>query len=85
MRALLAIGCNEYDGALKLNGAEVDATRIFDALVRPDTGWYDGARSRLLLSPTLDIVRAALSRALNCAAGDILIAGASDGTGWLHL
>ena len=60
MRVILAIGCNEYDDALQLNGAEADATRIFEALVRPDTGWYDGTRSRLLLSPTLDMVRAAL-------------------------
>lgn len=49
-----------YDDALQLTGAEADATRIFEALVRPDTGWYDGTRSRLLLSPTLDMVRAAL-------------------------
>jgi Caspase domain len=60
VRALLAIGCNEYDDASKLNGAEADATRIFEALVRPGSGWYDNARSRLLLSPTLDDVRKAL-------------------------
>lgn len=60
MRVLLAIGCNQYEECTELDGAEGDAKRMFDALVRADGGWYDGARSRLLLSPTLDEVRTAL-------------------------
>ncbi|GAA0766188.1 caspase family protein [Ideonella azotifigens] len=60
MRVLLAIGCNEYNEAGPLTGAEPDAQRIFDALVSAKSPWYDGGRSRLLRSPTLDDVRAVL-------------------------
>lgn len=60
MRVLLAIGCNEYNEAGPLTGAEPDAQRIFDALVSAKSPWYDGGRSRLLRSPTLDEVRAVL-------------------------
>lgn len=60
MRVLLAIGCNEYNEADSLTGAEPDAQRIFDALVSAESPWYDGERSRLLRSPTLDEVRAVL-------------------------
>lgn len=60
MRVLLAIGCNEYNEADRLTGAESDAQRIFDALVSTQSPWYDAGRSRLLHSPTLDEVRAAL-------------------------
>lgn len=60
MRVLLAIGCNEYDEADPLTGAVPDAQRIFDALVRADSAWYDAGRSRLLRSPTLDQARAVL-------------------------
>lgn len=60
MRVLLAIGCNEYNEAGPLTGAEPDAQRIFDALVSTKSPWYDGGRSRLLLSPTLNDVRAVL-------------------------
>jgi hypothetical protein len=64
VRALLAIGCNSYDHATQLTGAERDAQRIFDALSRPHVGDYDISRSSLLLSPTLDEVRRALKDVL---------------------
>lgn len=60
MRVLLAIGCNEYNEASPLTGAEPDAWRIFDALVNAKSPWYDCGRSRMLRSPTLDEVRAVL-------------------------
>lgn len=64
MRVLLAIGCNEYNQADSLSGAEPDAQRIFDALVSAESPWYDGERSRLLRSPTLDEVRAVVREML---------------------
>ncbi len=60
MRVLLAIGCNDYKDADPLNGAELDAQQVFHALVSRKLPWYDPDRSRLLLSPTLDEVRAVL-------------------------
>ena len=66
MRILLAIGCNEYDQADCLSGAELDARRVFDALVRPEVGDYDAIRSKLLLSPTIEVVRQVLTEALFC-------------------
>jgi Caspase domain len=64
MRVLLAIGCNEYNEADPLTSAELDAQRIFNALVTGKSSWYDGDRSRLLLSPTLDEVRSVLREML---------------------
>ncbi|WP_313552700.1 caspase family protein [Brevundimonas sp.] len=64
MRVLLAIGCNVYDHAPDLRGAEVDARRVFEALIREDIGDYDAKVSCLLLSPTLEDVRRALGEAL---------------------
>lgn len=64
MRVLLAIGCNAYDHADQLTGAEADAQRIFGALMRPEVGQYDEARSRLLLSPSLEQVRQCLREVL---------------------
>ena len=64
MRALLAIGCNSYDGANSLEGAEADARSIFHALVESGAGWYDSSRSKLLLSPLLSEVTAALRELL---------------------
>jgi uncharacterized caspase-like protein len=61
VRVLLAIGCNEYNEADQLTGAELDAQRIFDALLSAESPWYDVDRSRLLRSPTLQEVRAVLS------------------------
>lgn len=60
MRVLLAVGCNDYKEATQLNGAELDAQRIFEALISAKSSWYDCDRSRLLLSPTLDEVRTVL-------------------------
>ena len=57
MRLLISIGCNTYDHALALTGAEADARRMFEALIRSDVGEYDSARSKLLLSPSMDEVR----------------------------
>ncbi|MGP8475138.1 caspase family protein [Burkholderia sp. PR2] len=64
MRILLSIGCNEYDHATHLSGAEADARRMYDVLVRPDVGDYDETRSKLLLSPSVDAVRQALREIL---------------------
>lgn len=70
MRVLLAIGCDDYDTESKLGGAELDAQRVFTALMRPEIGDYDPTRSELLRSPTLDEIRAAVRRVL-FAPGDI--------------
>jgi hypothetical protein len=59
MRVLFAIGCNLYEHATQLGGAERDAQRIYGALIRPEIGEYDVYRSRILLSPTFDEVRKA--------------------------
>lgn len=63
-RALIAIGCDHYDHIDPLSGAVADARDVFDTLMRPEVGDYDGARSRLLLSPTLHEVREALTSVL---------------------
>ena len=59
-RALLAIGCNVYDYGRSLDGAELDAQRIFGELIKQDVGNYDASVSKLLLSPTLAEVNEAL-------------------------
>ncbi|MES2878262.1 MAG: caspase family protein [Pseudomonadota bacterium] len=64
MRVLLAIGCDAYDHANLLHGAERDAQRMYDLLIRPAVGEYDTNRSHLLLSPTYSDVREALREAL---------------------
>lgn len=64
MRVLLAIGCNHFDHAKQLSGAEKDARRMFEALIRPEIGQYDPKLSRLLLSPTLEQVRDGLKSVL---------------------
>ncbi|MFJ7788957.1 caspase domain-containing protein [Pseudomonas sp. NPDC096925] len=64
MRILLSIGCNIYEHAQTLNGAERDAQRIFDALTKPEVGQFDTEKSALLLSPTIDEVRQALRNTL---------------------
>ena len=64
MRVLLAIGCNSYDHADLLQGAERDAQRVYELLIRPEVGGYDSIRSRLLLSPTYSDVRDGLREAL---------------------
>lgn len=61
-RVLLAIGCDRYDFLEpNLSGAELDARRVYDQLVKPEVGDYDPSRSRLLLSPTLAEVREAIA------------------------
>jgi len=57
MKVLLAVGCNHFDHATQLTGAEKDAERIFNALINPDIGQYDPKLSRLVLSPTLEQMR----------------------------
>lgn len=64
---LISIGCNSYDyenSFKSLTGAEFDARRIFNALIKPDTGDYDLSRSKLLLSPSIGEVRSALREVL---------------------
>lgn len=63
-RALLAIGCDEYDELGSLTGAEADAAAIFELLIQPQIGDYDAGSSRLLRSPTLQDVRSALTEML---------------------
>lgn len=60
MRCLLSIGCNCYENLDALTGAEADAIRIFNTLLRPDIGGYDAERSRLLLSPNIADLRQAI-------------------------
>jgi Uncharacterized protein containing caspase domain len=61
MKALLAIGCNTYDHINpSLDGAEPDASRIFDGLLKSRSPFYDPDRSIILRSPSVDEVRAAL-------------------------
>ncbi len=60
MRCLLSIGCNRYENLDALTGAEADAIRIFNTLLRPDIGGYDAERSRLLLSPNIADLRQAI-------------------------
>lgn len=63
-RSLIAIGCDIYDHIDPLSGAVADARNVFDTLMQPEVGDYDGERSRLLLSPTLQEVRDALTSVL---------------------
>lgn len=64
MRVLIAIGCNAYDQQDTLKGAENDAQRMFEALVRPELGEYEASHSQLLLSPSIAQVLAALRQVL---------------------
>lgn len=64
LRILLAIGCDDYEHENPLNGAENDARRVFDALLRPELGDYDRDGSELLLSPTVNEARDTIRRAL---------------------
>lgn len=65
-RVLLAIGCDEYDSdeISNLSGASADAKCIFDRLVSCGLGAFDSKLSRILLSPTLSDVRAAVTEIL---------------------
>lgn len=68
-RALIAVGCNDYDYLQPLLGAEADARRIYEALIQPEIGDYDSCHSRLLLSPTLSALRDAIREILFAAKG----------------
>lgn len=63
-RALIAIGCNDYEHLNPLTGAEADAAEIYDALIQPQIGDYDVSRSSILRSPSLQEVRDALTATL---------------------
>ncbi len=63
-RAVLAIGVNTYDYTKSLQGAEIDATRIYEVMIDPEAGGCDPGRSRLLLSPTAKDLRDALQQVL---------------------
>jgi hypothetical protein len=63
-RCLIAIGCDRYEKEDDLTGAEADASRVFETLMRPEVGDYDPAGSHLLLSPTLAEVRETLRTVL---------------------
>lgn len=73
MRVLICIGCDEYQDPLleSLSGAERDARRVYEALLRQDLGDYDASRSILLRSPTLAEVRRALLSVLHPSLGKI--------------
>lgn len=63
-RCLVAIGCDHYQNEGDLTGAEADASRVFETLMKPEVGDYDPTGSALLLSPTLAEVRAAVRSVL---------------------
>lgn len=64
MRVLLCVGCNAYEHATALFGAEADATRIYRALISENAGGYDDSVSELKLSPTLGELREAVRQTL---------------------
>lgn len=66
MRVLIAVGCDQYEcpGLDTLYGAENDANDVFDVLVKKGLGDYELDNSRLLLSPSLQEVTAAISDAI---------------------
>lgn len=76
MRALISIGCNAYDQFDKLpllDGAEADASRVHELLIRDEIGGYDPEISALLLSPRESECRHAISSALGIQGGlDVL-------------
>jgi uncharacterized caspase-like protein len=59
-RALVAVGCDQYDHLAELHGAEQDAAAMREQLVAP-RGDYDADVSVLLLSPSVDEIVSALS------------------------
>jgi hypothetical protein len=64
MRILLSVGCDNYLHASKLNGAVKDAKSIFSALVGNQEHQYSAEHSRLLLSPSAEHFRKAISEIL---------------------
>ncbi len=63
-RGLIVVGCNGYDYMDVLEGAEGDAERVYNALMRPEIGEYDPKHSRILLSPTLSTLRDSIREVL---------------------
>lgn len=65
-RVLIAIGCNTFDdpSLTTLHGAENDASSIYDVLVNQEAGEFSADQSKLLLSPSLQEVRDAISDTL---------------------
>lgn len=59
-RVLLSIGCNDYQSLGKLTGAEVDANRIHSELTTSTLSCIRPEHSFLVLSPSLNDIRAAL-------------------------
>lgn len=66
MRVAVVLGCNIYESPTldQLAAAELDAMSIFEALVDEAHGGYSKEHSKLLLSPKISDVRAALEVAL---------------------
>jgi uncharacterized caspase-like protein len=64
MRILLSVGCDNYSHASKLNGAVKDAKSVFSALVGNQEHQYSAEHSRLLLSPSAEHFRRAISEIL---------------------
>jgi hypothetical protein len=64
VRVLICIGCNSYAEAEDLAGAERDAQRVYNVLIKPSVGDYDASRSKLLLSPSIAEVKQAVFEAL---------------------
>jgi uncharacterized caspase-like protein len=73
-RALLAIGCRDYEDEMSfdpLDGADTDAERIFGTLVE-GTAHYDEAHSRKLISPTVAEIREALTGLYDIGEVDVI-------------
>ncbi len=62
---LISIGCDCYDALPSLNGAEHDATRIFECLLQ--NSHYDKSSSVLVLSPSLVEMTTALGAVFSSA------------------
>ena len=63
-RVALVVGCNDYQALDQLHGAEKDAQDFFATVCSPVLGGYDVAASKLLLSPSLEEIRTAISETL---------------------
>jgi len=64
MRITLCVGCDRYDYASPLNGAEHDAARTYELLIDDQYGAYDRGRSRLVRSPTVAELKEVLGQLL---------------------
>jgi hypothetical protein len=71
--ALISVGCNRYEHAKDLSGAENDATRIFRLLTDPKHGDCDASRSAFVASPDFHEFRQEVFRiASQIGEGDVL-------------